>query len=551
MPHPFRFFLRKGWETTIAGCPTWTPSGHRVFVLAARVGSTNPGIVLIDLPVIPLCDNPHKTGLPMRVARLFLVWMGIALIARVSAQAQAPVSPSPPTLVLAGGTLIDVTDWGHSAKDLPDAIVFIRDGHISDVGTRAALPIPKGVRVIDCTGKYLLPGMVDGFAGMNSQGQANANLYMGVTTVVASQDDRRGLIDFAANPSPHIYLLDSIGSTDDWSMLAKRPDWAAELKEGAHPAELSPDDTARQLTDTAKLGTRVLWLGHDITAANTQWIIAHAHQLGMVTYGEFVATPYQVGVESGVDSLLHMSRYELGVIPDELQQPLVEDSEGSAATTAYDYSERLPATDPHVGDYAHFLARHHAALMPTFSLFYLQLPGHRNLWKEPAAALLDPAGLFAPPDRKTGELEYPLIPWQHRLPMSAQRWLEEGLRKKADLHAMRLWRINQVIFAAYPHYLAASGAPAFGSMPGIGMHTELELLVRLGLSPREALAAATNNYALQFGWNELGLIASGRRADILVLDADPTRSVWNVRHISTLIMDGNVLDRDALLELKH
>jgi hypothetical protein len=477
--------------------------------------------------------------------------MGIALIARVSAQAQAPVSPSPPTLVLAGGTLIDVTDWGHSAKDLPDAIVFIRDGHISDVGTRAALPIPKGVRVIDCTGKYLLPGMVDGFAGMNSQGQANANLYMGVTTVVASQDDRRGLIDFAANPSPHIYLLDSIGSTDDWSMLAKRPDWAAELKEGAHPAELSPDDTARQLTDTAKLGTRVLWLGHDITAANTQWIIAHAHQLGMVTYGEFVATPYQVGVESGVDSLLHMSRYELGVIPDELQQPLVEDSEGSAATTAYDYSERLPATDPHVGDYAHFLARHHAALMPTFSLFYLQLPGHRNLWKEPAAALLDPAGLFAPPDRKTGELEYPLIPWQHRLPMSAQRWLEEGLRKKADLHAMRLWRINQVIFAAYPHYLAASGAPAFGSMPGIGMHTELELLVRLGLSPREALAAATNNYALQFGWNELGLIASGRRADILVLDADPTRSVWNVRHISTLIMDGNVLDRDALLELKH
>ena len=48
------------------------------------------------------------------------------------------------------------------------------------------------------------------------------------------------------------------------------------------------------------------------------------------------------------------------------------------------------------------------------------------------------------------------------------------------------------------------------------------MLVRLGLSPREALAAATNNYALQFGWNELGQIAPGRRADILVLDGDPT-----------------------------
>jgi hypothetical protein len=454
-------------------------------------------------------------------------------------------------MALAGGTLIDVTEWGHSAKDIPDAVVLVRDGRVIDVGPRSVLPVPKGARVIDCTGKYLIPGLVDGFAGMNSQGQANANLYMGVTTVIASADDRRGQIDFAASPSPHLYLLDSIGSTDNWSLLAKRPEWAAKLKEGTRPAELSPEDTAKQLIDTAKLGTRVLWLGHDLTAANTQWIIAHARQAGLITYGEFVATPYKVGIEAGVDSLLHMSRYELGVIPDELQRPLVDDPEGGAANTAYDYSERLPPTDPHVGDYARFLASHHAALMPTFSLFYLQLPDHRNLWKEPAAALLDPAGMFAPPDRKTGELAYALAPWTRRLPAATQRWMEENLRKKADQSAMRLWRINEAIFAAYPHYLAASGAAVFGSMPGISMHTELEMLVRLGLSPREALAAATNNYALQFGWYELGQIAPGRRADILVLDADPTVNIWNARHISTLMVDGNVLDRDELLNLKH
>jgi imidazolonepropionase-like amidohydrolase len=87
-------------------------------------------------------------------------------------------------------------------------------------------------------------------------------------------------------------------------------------------------------------------------------------------------------------------------------------------------------------------------------------------------------------------------------------------------------------------------------MAGISMHTELELLVRMGLSPREALAAATNNYALQFGWNELGLIAPGRRADILVLDADPTQNIWNARRISNIVMDGNVLDRDRLLNWK-
>jgi adenine deaminase len=129
--------------------------------------------------------------------------------------------------------------------------------------------------------------------------------------------------------------------------------------------------------------------------------------------------------------------------------------------------------------------------------------------------------------------------------------MEEGLRKKADQSALRLWRINQTLFAAYPHYLAASGAPVQGALPGISMHTELELLVRLGLSPREALAAATNNYSLQFGWHELGLIAPGRRADILVVDGDPTMNIWNARRISGLIMSGNVIDRDKLLQLKH
>ena len=114
---------------------------------------------------------------------------------------------------------------------------------------------------------------------------------------------------------------------------------------------------------------------------------------------------------------------------------------------------------------------------------------------------------------------------------------------------MRLWRINQAMFAAYPHYLAATGAGALGSMPGISMHVELEMLVRLGLSPREALAAATNNYALEFGWDELGQIAPGRRADILVLDGDPTTNIWNARRISTLIVDGSVMDRDGLLRL--
>ena len=188
----------------------------------------------------------------MQLGRVFwALTCGLAL-GPVSARPQAELAVPSIPLVLTGGTIVDVTGWGRSAHDLPDAIVVIRDGRITDVGPLGAVAIPKGARIIDCTGKFLIPGLVDGYAGMNSQAQANANLYMGVTTVVSRADCQRGFIDFNAQPSPHIYPIDSIGVTDNWSLLARRPEWVSELREGAHPAELSPEDTARQMADTAQ-----------------------------------------------------------------------------------------------------------------------------------------------------------------------------------------------------------------------------------------------------------------------------------------------------------
>ena len=312
--------------------------------------TTNRFAVACQLPSssAALCDNPHKTCLSMRLSlKIFTCLLGVALAsvpvwAKAASQVQANAPVSVP-LVLTGGTVVDVTNWGRSARDLQDAVVIVRDGRITDVGTAADVPIPKGARVIDCTGKFIIPGLVDGYAGVNSQGQANANLYMGVTTVVVRNDHNHGQIDFTANPRPHLYAIDTVGVTDNWSLLAKEPGWQGRLKEGARQVELSPEVTNLELNDTARLGTRVVLLGHRITAANTQLIIARAHQLGLVTYGEFVATSYKVGVEAGVDSLLHMDHYDLGVIPDELQRPLVDDPEGPSANTAFDYSQRLPA----------------------------------------------------------------------------------------------------------------------------------------------------------------------------------------------------------------
>ena len=483
----------------------------------------------------------------LRATAFLLLATMLAPTAMAARDAQAQ---SAPLLVLAGGTIIDVSNWGHSANDLHDAAIFIRDGQITAVGPRAAMQIPKDATVIDCTGKYLVPGLVDGYSTMSSQGEALANLYMGVTTVVARTGGNDGPPDLHAAPGPQIYRIATVGTTDDNNPLRSLPGWSRTLHvTGAHPAELTPAQTALELTALEQMGVRAVLLGPAVTAANSQWILEHARTLGMATYGVFAATPVRLGVRDGVDLLLHMGMYEIGVVPDELQTPLADDAYDAAARTAYGYAEHLPPMDPHLHDYARFLASHRTALMPTFSEYFLRLPDHRNLWAEPAAQLLNPHLADGLTDRSTGEMIYPLPSWERRLPQMTQRWLEAGLSKRANQQAERLWAINQAIFEAYPHYLAGSGAAQMGALPGISLQVELEMMTRLGLSPREALAAATNNYAVQMHWTELGAIEPGRRADILVLDADPTASIWNLRQFRTLVVNGVVMQRDALIRI--
>jgi hypothetical protein len=437
-----------------------------------------------------------------------------------------------PAIVLTGGTLIDLSNSGHSTHDISNAIVVLRDGRIEAAGPAALVKIPKNARTLDCKRAYILPGMVDGFAGLNSQAQANATLYMGVTTIVGSQDDRRGMLKMDAHPSPHIYPLDSAGLTDDHSLLINLPQWSNKLKESNAYVELTEQETKAQIAETARRGTRVIWLGHNVTAAKAKFVIEESHRLGLITYGEFISTPYADGLKDGVDVLLHMSRYELGLVPSRLLQPLVQDPDGAAQEPAYAYLRQLDSADPSITTYGNQIKASHAALMPTLSLKYLLFPNHRNLWKEPAASILDPKDLHQPPDSATGEARFPSE--------------ESHQQKLAD--AAHFWAINRTLQDAHPAYLAASATSALGTMPGISMHTELEMLVRLGLSPREALAAATSNYSERFGWHELGLVEAGRRADLLILVADPTADISNTRKIHSVILDGTVLDRALLLD---
>jgi Amidohydrolase family len=98
---------------------------------------------------------------------------------------------------------------------------------------------------------------------------------------------------------------------------------------------------------------------------------------------------------------------------------------------------------------------------------------------------------------------------------------------------------------AHVPLLAGTDAPNPGTTHGASLHRELELLVKAGLTPVEALAAATSVPAKQFGLGDRGTIAPGKRADLVLVDGDPTADIRATRKIAGVWKLGLAVDRDA------
>src|SRR5262245_39176995 len=165
------------------------------------------------------------------------------------------------TVALVGGTLLDVSNFGNSARDTPDSVVLFRGGRVVAAGPRVGITIPESAERVDVAGKFLVPGLIDGFAGLNSQAQANAYLYMGVTSIVGVGDERRGKLKLDARPSPHIYGLDAVESIADLEAAAKR-------------------------------GIKVALVYYPVPPDLVRAIVQRAKTLGIATIGELGRTPY-------------------------------------------------------------------------------------------------------------------------------------------------------------------------------------------------------------------------------------------------------------------
>jgi imidazolonepropionase-like amidohydrolase len=104
--------------------------------------------------------------------------------------------------------------------------------------------------------------------------------------------------------------------------------------------------------------------------------------------------------------------------------------------------------------------------------------------------------------------------------------------------------IKQLKAAGVP-ILAGTEAPNPGTTYGASLHEELVLLVEAGLTPTEALIAATSAPALAFHASDRGRIARGLRADLVLVDGNPTEDVLATRNIVAVYKGGIEADRDA------
>jgi len=441
-------------------------------------------------------------------ARLVLV---LAVLLTGSLLPAAPVSAAE-TLALVGGTIIDTDDWGHSAADIEDAVVIIRTGEITQVGSRDTVSLPSSARILDTSGRFIVPGLVDGFAAINNQNYANAYLYSGVTSLITVSGGRRGRLFTEGDPGPHLNILDAVGFEP------------GSLEEHLQATEVLADQ-----------GTDVLLLMYKLTPEQLPVVTRRAKELGMGTIGELGFSSYADGIAAGVDAFVHTTRYSLGLAPPEMardvaEQPFSDDLD-SPKWRYYKWLARLSPFDERLADYAELLASGSVSLIPTFGLLYLDLPSAENPWDKPIARILDPQDINNPADPETGRHDTNPA---HQVAYSALARSE--------------YILEEAYHRAGARYLAGSGTDVWGTMPGISLHHELEALVRIGHSPREALAAATSNFGATFAnWGKVGQVRSGYRADLLVLDRDPRHAVENLESIHTIILAGQVLDRQALL----
>jgi imidazolonepropionase-like amidohydrolase len=439
-----------------------------------------------------------------------------ALVLAACTGGRAPSAVSsfgPPALAITNVTVVDVT----GGPSRPGQTVVISGNRIASVGPRAGTQVPRGARVVDGTGRYVIPGLWDMHSHVVSFGPTALDLYLaqGVTGIRDMGTERftdakalRDSIAAGQRPGPRMRIASPVVENQEWLAWTQRMSQQAGTPWRLHErfGAASPQDAERWVDSVVALGADHIKVRNWPDTAISRALIARARERGLPVAAHANEPFPRTGVSS----------YEHGIWPPLRVSDAARDSL-----------------------WRHFAANG-ASVVPTLVTWPIRLD---------------------PPDTLIAKLDQGRIAGLCYVPADAlQEWREDltNLKQETGNPDWREVYRGEVRNAAEMHRAGVAlmagtdiGAPLL--VPGFSIHDELALLVRdAGMTPLQALQAATLTPARVMGAaDSLGTVEAGKLADLVLLDADPLADIANTRRVHAVVANGRWMDRAALDRLLY
>lgn len=464
----------------------------------------------------------------------------IALIALLPAAGSARAADSGgPLVAIVGATVV------HPERDGADAVsanttVVIRGARIESLGPRDSVTVPKGATVIDGHGKWVVPGLTDAHVHFFQSG----NLYTRPDVA-----DFNGVVPYAQEVARNkarlpatfkIWLASGVTSVVDIG----GPFWNFEVRDAAAASPAAPRVAVAgpllSMVDRPQLD-----LGDPpIIRVDSPAVALKLVERELARRPDYIKVWFihrpgddlaaQEAIVKAAGDAAHAAGLRLAVHATELV------TAKAALRAGADYLVHSVINEPVDEEFIELAMRNKIIYCPTLFVFQGYPLALSNTWRPtPAEARrADPQVLAA-----MGDLER--IP-ANKLPERVAKAMREA--GPVPPLTVALHNLKTVLDAGIT-IVMGTDAGNIGTLHGPSVLREMRLMQEAGLTPLQVLRSATSDGALALGLaGELGRIAPGQRADLVVLDADPLADTGNLERIYRVVRDGRVFDPEALLQ---
>lgn len=393
--------------------------------------------------------------------------------------------------------------------------VVVSNGKIASVGT--ALPkLPAGARVIDGAGKTLVPGLWDSHMHIGDDFQTVSELALGVTN--------------CRNPGGPIELEVSQRERRKKGTLLAPECWDSVMVDQKGPlaaqGSLAVSSLEETLAAVRKIKANNLTAVKFYTSMNPAWIAPAAklaHELGLHVHGHIPAGMRTLdAVNAGYDEITHIYFATMQAMPDEV---VAKSNTMLRLTGPGKYFKDVDFNAEPTRTVIRTLAEKHITVDPTLVVV--------------EGVLTSEAGKVSPA----------YTAYVGTLPPAVERGFKSGPIPLPEGTTREEAKASVKHMLEYVAVMRKAGVPIVAGTDGQGMELvrELELYVEGGMTPAEALATATIDAARNVKADKrTGSIAVGKEADLLLVDGDPEANIGDLRHVDQVVLDGALLDGDAL-----